>query len=119
MRCVKITRKKSFFGALIPYFIFVGYPKAEINPLDPDDTWDFPDTSDVKILNGQTITVSVRDEKCSILVWANTSTGAASSPAYLIDEGSTDIELELVTKYSWIHGSQYELTSATSSKKRP
>lgn len=113
MRCVKITRKKSFFGALIPYFIFIGYPKTEIDLLNPDDVWDFPDTSDVKITNGQTITVSIRDEKCSILVWANTSTGAASSPAYLIDEGTTDIELELVTQYSWIHGSQYVLRPAT------
>ena len=113
MRYVKITRKKSFFGALIPYFIFVGYPKTEIDPLNPDDIWDFPDTSDVKITNGQTITISIQDKKCSILVWANTSTGAASGPAYFIDEGTTDIALELVTQYSWVHGSQYVLRPAT------
>ena len=113
MRCVKITRKKNFFGALIPYFIFVGYPKTEIDPLNPDDVWDFPDTSDVKITNGQAITVSIRGEQCSSLAWADTSTGAASSPAYLIDEGTTDIELELVTQYSWIHGSQYVLRPVT------
>ena len=113
MRYVKITRKKSFFGALIPYFIFVGYPKTEIDPLNPDDIWDFPDTSDVKITNGQTITISIQDKKCSILVWANTSTGAASGPAYFIDEGITDIALELVTQYSWVHGSQYVLRPAT------
>lgn len=113
MRYVKITRKKSFFGALIPYFIFVGYPKTEIDPLNPDDIWDFPDTSDVKITNGQTITISIQDKKCSILVWANTSTGAASGPAYFIDEGTTDIALELVTQYSWTHGSQYALRHVT------
>ena len=113
MRYVKITRKKSFFGALIPYFIFVGYPKTEIDPLNPDDIWDFPDTSDVKITNGQTISISIQDKKCSILVWANTSTGAASSPAYFIDEVTIDIELELVTQYSWIHGSQYVLRPVT------
>lgn len=113
MRCVKITRKKNFFGALIPYFIFVGYPKTEIDPLNPDDIWNFPDTSDVKITNGQTITISIQDEKCSILAWADTSTGAASSPAYFIDEGTIDIELELVTQYSWIHGSQYVLRPVT------
>ena len=113
MRCVKITRKKSFFGAWIPYFIFIGYPKAEIDPFNPDEAWDFPDTSDVKITNGQTITISIQNEKCSILVWADTSTGAASSPAYLIDAGTTDIALELVTQYSWVHGSQYVLRPAT------
>ena len=113
MRNVRITRKKSFFGALIPYFVFVGYPKTEINPLNPDDIWDFPDTSDVRILNGQTISVSIPDGKCSILVWANTSTGAASSSAYLVDERAADIELELVTKYSWICGSQYVLRPIT------
>ena len=109
VRCVKITRKKSFVGALIPYFIFVGYPKAEIDPLNPDEDWDFPETSDIKITNGQTITISVQDGKCRILVWANTSTGPASGPAYLINEGTADIELELATQYSWIHGSQYVL----------
>ncbi len=110
MRCVKITRKKSFFGALIPYFIFVGYRKAEIDPLDPHDEWGFPNTSDVKITNGQTITIPIRDEKCCICVEANTSTGATFSPAYIIDEGTVDVELTLVTRYSWIHGSRYVLS---------
>lgn len=94
---------------IIPYFIFVGYPKTEIDPLDPDDIWDFPETSDVKISNGQTITISIKDEKCSILVWANTSTGAAGGPAYFVDEGTSDIALELVTQYSWLDGSRYIL----------
>ena len=115
MRHIRITRKKSFFGALIPYFIFVGYPKAEINPLEPDDIWDFPDTSDVRISNGQTITISITNGKCSILILADTSTGVASSPAYLTDEGTTDIELELVTKYSWVYGSKYVLNPTTAS----
>ena len=113
MRCLKITRKRSLWGALKPYFIFVGYPKAEIDPLNPDDVWDFPDTSYVKITNGQTKTISIQEKKCSILAWAVTSTGAASSSAYYIDEGTTDIELELVTQYSWTHGSQYVLRPAT------
>lgn len=113
MRYVKITRKKSFFGALIPYFVFVGYPKAGIDPLDPDEEWDNPDVSEIKIANGQTISISIQDGKCSILIWADTSTGVVCSPAYQIDEGTVDIELMLVTQYSWIHGCQYVLRPIT------
>lgn len=107
MRNVTITRKKSIFGAWIPYFIFVGYPKTEIDPLDPDDTWDFPESSSIKVSNGQTITFPIQDGRCSIVVWAQTSTGAACGPAYYINEGSTDLDLELRTQYHWLDGSRY------------
>lgn len=117
MRCVKITRKKSFVGSLIPYSIFVGYRKAESDPRNPHDEWDFPDTIDARTANGQTVTIPVRDEKCCILAEVNTSTGAARSTVYTIDEGSTDVELELVTRYSWIHGSQYVLRPVEAAKK--
>ena len=109
MRCVRITRKKSFFGSAIPYFLFVGYRKAEIDSCNPQDEWDFPATSDVKIANGQTLEISIRDEKCCVFVEADTSTGIVCSPKYSIDEGTSDVDLELVTRYSWIHGSQYVL----------
>lgn len=109
MRCVRITRKKSFFGSAIPYFLFVGYRKAEIDSCNPQDEWDFPGKSNTRIANGQTITVPIRDEKCCIFVEADTSTDVVCSPKYYIDEGTSDIELELVTRYSWIHGSQYVL----------
>jgi hypothetical protein len=112
MRNVQIIRKKSFLGAWIPYFIFVGYPKTKTDPLDPDDRWDFPESSDIKISNGQTITISVQDGECSIVVWAQTSTGAAGGPAYYIEKGTTDIVLELVTQYSWLDGSRYVLRPA-------
>jgi hypothetical protein len=109
MRRLKITRKKSFFGAVIPYFLFVGYRKAETDPLNPHDEWDFPATSDVKIANGQTLEISIRDEKCCVFVETDTSTGIVCSPKYSIDEGTADIELELVTQYSWTRGSRYVL----------
>ena len=71
MRCVRITRKKSFCGSAIPYFIFVGYRKAEIDSCNPQDEWDFPSKSDTRIANGQTITVPIRDEKCCIFAGAD------------------------------------------------
>ena len=116
MRCVKITRKKSFFGALIPYFIFIGYPRTQIDPLNPDDIWDFPEKSNIKINNGQTISLDIKEEACSIVVWADTSTGMASGPAYRIDAGTSDIELELVTQYSWRNGSTYILRPVTAGR---
>ena len=109
MRRLTIIRKKSFVGSVTPYFLFVGYRKTEVDPDDPEAEWDFPDSSDAKIANGQTVVIPIRDEECRVIVWANTLTGAASGPAYSIDAGTTDIELELVTQYSWIHGSKYLL----------
>ena len=110
MRRLKITRKKSFFGSAIPYFLFVGYRKAEIDSCNPQDEWDFPGKSNTRIANGQTITVPIRDEKCCIFVEADTSTDVVCSPKYYIDEGTSDVDLELVTRYSWIHGSRYVLS---------
>ena len=92
MRYLKITRKKRFFGSVIPYFLFIGYRR---------------------IANGQTVTIPIRDEKCCVFVEASTSTGVASSPVYSIDEGTADVKLELVTLYSWTHGSKYLLRPAS------
>lgn len=113
MRYLKITRKKRFFGSVIPYFLFIGYRRTEADPCNPEDEWDFPDTSDTKIANGQTVTIPIRDEKCCVFVEASTSTGVASSPVYSIDEGTADVKLELVTLYSWTHGSKYLLRPAS------
>lgn len=113
MRSVTITRKKSFFGMLIPYSIFVCYIKEEIDPQDPDDIWEVQENSDIKVSNGKTITFPIKDEKCSIVVWAITSAGAAGGPAYYINEGTSDIVLELVTQYNWLNGSRYILRPAT------
>ena len=109
MRDLRITRKKSLFGALIPYFIFIGDRKAEADPCNPENKWDFSDTSGTKIANGKTVTIPIRDEKCCVFVAADTSTGIVCSPVYSIDEGTADIEFELVTLYSWTRGSKYLL----------
>ena len=113
MRRLTITRKKSFVGSVTPYFLFVGYRKTEVDPDDPEAEWDCPDTYDAKIANGQTVVIPIRDEECRVIVWANTLSGAASGPAYSINAGTTDIELELVTQYSWIHGNKYLLRPAS------
>lgn len=109
MRSVQITRKKSFFGALIPYFVFIGYPKAEIAPSELDDVWDYPEESSISINNGQTISFAIKDTECNLVIWADTSTGMASGPAYHINAGTRDIQLELITQYSWKTGSRYIL----------
>jgi len=109
MRSLHITRKKSFIGSLIPYFVFIGYPKTETDLINPFAVLNNPDTGTVQIKNGQTITLSIQDAKCVLLVGANTSSGIASGLPYLIDEGTDDLNLELTTKYSWIHGSRYHL----------
>ena len=70
----------------------------------------FDKPPDTKIISGQTITIPIRDEKCCIRVEANSSTDAAYVPVYIIDEGTADVELALVTRYSWIHGSRYVLS---------
>ena len=113
MRRLTITRKKSFVGSVTPYFLFVCYRKAEVDPDDPEAEWDCSDTYDAKIANGQTVVIPIRDEECRVIVWANTLSGAASGPAYSINAGTTDIELELVTQYSWIHCSKYLLIPAS------
>lgn len=109
MRSVTITRRKSFVGIAIPYFLFVGCRKPESLQADTETLWDFPNTSDGKIHNGQTVTISIPNHECGILVCASTSTGTASSPVYSIDKGTADLALELITKYSWIHGSRLML----------
>jgi hypothetical protein len=117
MRQVTITRRKSFSGMLIPYSIFTLYLRAEIDPLDPEDIWEVQEGSEIKISNGQTITFPIREEKCSLVVWAITSTGAAGGPAYYIDEGTSDISLELITRYSFWNGSRYILRPALSQRR--
>lgn len=114
MRSVTITRRKSFVGIAIPYFLFVGCKKAENLRTDTETLWDFPNTSDVKIYNVQTVTVSIPDDECGILVCAAASTGTAGSPVYSIGEGTADLALELITKYSWIHGSRFMLKPVAS-----
>ncbi|MBQ5372651.1 MAG: hypothetical protein IIU53_07755, partial [Rikenellaceae bacterium] len=39
------------------------------------------------IKNGETVTFPIREQKCSVVVWARTSTGAACGPAYYLEEG--------------------------------
>ena len=99
MRKLTITRKKSFAGALIPYYFVIGKNKETIEDGD----------AQYIIKNGETISVDVDEQKFCIVVMANTSTGSAIMPPFLIEDGSDDISLELVTIYHWLKGSRYEL----------
>lgn len=102
---------------LIPYFIYVSYPRKEIDPMDPYDTWEVSEESPVKIKNGHSVTFSIREETCAIVVWAITSTGAAGGPAFYLEEGSSDVALEVITQYSFWDGSRYLLRPAENSEK--
>lgn len=115
MRQLTITRKKNFCGMLIPYAVFVSYPRQAIDPQDPDDLWEVPEEANAVIKNGETVTFPIREQKCSVVVWAQTSTGAACGPAYYLEEGTGDIALELTTQYSWLNGSRYLLQPAVGS----
>ena len=109
MRTVTITRKKSLLGMLMPYFVYVGYIRKEVDPCDPDDIWEFPEQAEGRLANGETAAFQIKDEKCAIVIWAKTWFGAASSPAYYLEEGTADVELELTTRYSWTNASHYTL----------
>ena len=101
MRHLIITRKKSFYGALIPYFCIVGIGKANVDETD----FQYP------ISNGKTIDLEIENCQCCVVVGTNTSTGTSISKPYIISEGTEDVNLELVTKYSWVKGSTYELVA--------
>mgnify|MGYP003533675734 CR=1 FL=1 len=99
MRTLTITRKKSFIGAIIPYYCIIGVNKDNIND---DDT-------QYAIKNGETISVSMSEEKFCIVVAANTSSGLVVMPPFLVEKGNDDVSLELVTKYNLTKGSTFEL----------
>ena len=107
MRRLIITRKKSFVGALIPYLIHFAYPGT--HPDDPESQWAPPHAMGIRIQNGQSVSIPIREDRCAVVVSAITSTGAAGGPAYYVEAGSGDVELEIVTKYSIWHGSTYHL----------
>lgn len=99
MRKLIVTRRKSFVGALIPYFCIVGIGKTEV------------DDSDVQypIRNGETIEIEVGNQPFCIVVVADTSTGLAFTEPIFFAAGEEHIAAELITHYSWTKGSSYEL----------
>ncbi len=99
MRKLIINRKKAFAGAIIPYYCIVGINKETV------------DNNDIQygIKNGETISIDVSEQKLCIVVAANTSTGTVEMPPYLVESGSEDVFLELITKYHFFKGSSYEL----------
>lgn len=99
MRTLRIVRKKSFVGRLIPYFIIVGINKDCIDAGDMA----YP------IQNGEVIELEVGDKVFCVAAVADTTTGWVTSKPLFFPGGMDDIELELVTKYSWTKGSSYEL----------
>lgn len=99
MRRIRITRIKSFVGALIPYYCIFGMGK---NHVDKEDT-------KFSIKNGETIEIEVGNQMFCVVVSAKTSTGSVVSAPFLFPDGEADIEVELITNYSWVKGSSYEL----------
>ena len=99
MRKLTITRKKSFVGAIIPYYFIIGENKESV---DANDT-QYP------IKNGETISIDVDDRKFCIVIASNTSTGAVVMPPIICDGGTNDLSFELITKYLLLKGSRYEL----------
>ena len=99
MRKLIITRKKSFFGAIIPYYCIVGKDK------------DFVDDKDIQYLikNGETISIDIDDRMFCIVIASNTSSGTVIMPPYVCDGGTNDVSFELITKYHIFKGSKYEL----------
>lgn len=99
MRKIRITRKKTFVGSVIPYICTIGIGK------------EFVDEEDGRyaIKNGETIEIEVGSQSFCVVISANTSTGSVTSKPVVFPEGEENLDTELITKYSWIKGSSYEL----------
>ncbi|MBE5813916.1 MAG: hypothetical protein E7320_01745 [Clostridiales bacterium] len=110
MRNVQITRKKSFVGIALSYTIVVAYPKADAPATE--DVWSYEDAGMTSITNGQTITLPIQDGKCGIFVEVPKTFGFKREAAFLIDEGTADVELELITKFHWTRGAAFLLRPA-------
>jgi hypothetical protein len=61
------------------------------------------------IANGEEITIEIENSETTLFVFARTSTGRILSELVTIETGSADISYQLVTTYSWIKGSSYQL----------
>ena len=107
MRRLYIERPKKFVGSLIPYTVSLAYPGT--HPDDPECQWGPGHVLGIPIANGETKNIPLREERCAVCVTARTSTGAAGGPAYYIEAGTEDVRLRIVTKYSLLAGSRYEL----------
>ena len=99
MRVLTITRKKHYAGSLIPYSVLV-----DVGGKTPGGS-----LAAHPIRNGETIVLDVPKEACTVRVQAQTSTGPAGSPDFVVPAGEQDAALTLETKYNWIKGSSFVL----------
>lgn len=121
MKQVIITRKKKLASAWMPFWIIAGRPKAEFMAAhglrrehagtnlfgQPVQQFDDPAVLDVvgiRIANGQTVTLELPDEVCT--VFAATITGSLSNEVQLTG-GSTEAGIEtfrltMKTKGGWM-----------------
>lgn len=132
MKHIIITRKKQFVNALMPFWIITGQPKAEFmekhglmsdrvkadlmgQPIQQLHDLSVLDTAGTRILNGQTVTLEVPNEVCT--VFAATMAGALSNEVQLGCGGDAPIRLTLSAKgglfvpvYPWlvIHEAEQE-----------
>lgn len=117
MKQIIITRKKQFVNALMPFWIITGQSKAEFmakNSLSSDRVKANPmgqpiqqlnnlsvlDTAGTRIRNGETVTLEVSDEVCT--VFAATMAGALSNEVQPGFGDGAPIELTLSAKDGWL-----------------
>jgi hypothetical protein len=114
MRKLTVTRIKKFTGSFIPYYCVVNTTLDEFRNyvklrnsahIDHDEIIN----SMHAIANGEEITIEIENSETTLFVFARTSTGRILSELVTIETGSADISYQLVTTYSWIKGSSYQL----------
>ncbi|MDO4567369.1 MAG: hypothetical protein Q4B99_00255 [Clostridia bacterium] len=99
MRKLIITRRKSPFGMLIPYYLIIGFEKATVDDSDKQYC----------IKNGETVTIDAEEVPAVIVVAAETSTGVVFSKPVAIDGGTDDLTGTIITEYNISKGSSYSL----------
>lgn len=124
MKRIIITRKKQFVNALMPFWIITGLSKAEFKskhglmsdrvkanlmgqPIQQLHDFSVLDHAGTRILNGQTVTLEVSNEMCT--VFAATMAGALSNEIQLDCGDDAPIQLTLSAKdgllapvYPWL-----------------
>jgi len=90
MRRIIITRKKRFIGCAIKYEFVINDGLK----------------SGYFIGNGKTIIINTEKKRCTLIVYAYTSTGTVASNQIIIEEDEDNRNYVVVTKYSLIKGTR-------------
>ena len=107
MRKLVVKRKRSFVGGMLPYLFVVGIDFSEFEKMSEEEK----DSVCFDISNGETMEIEISNEASKIFAIAAIANGVALSDEMLIEAGSQEERIEIITKYSFIKGSKLILKS--------